>query len=562
MPADAELRFTDSEWTNRIRYFVAIQDQRFEMVPGHVCACKHDFNEHHAENCKLRGHFTKRSDKINLILLEEAWETNHLCKNELPISTNQKGEKSNGRIDGVCEPMTASGRIINFDGTIVSPSGQAVVSKNGRLAGYAVQQAEDEKNDNGYLPHFSAIGQDYIGIAMSTAGFFGTCFTRFRRRLHKGVANKDQHHFDAEPGTNPNSDRRMVDMSWSLPTRYTYYTARLACGLQKALNRMTNEVYDANIDYKDASSRNQRRRHTTRAYNDPHNTAAPTDTTAPPRPPRTPSRQPANAQADTAAQTFPHTPSPTHQASAASVSATAVPAPATSGSPQQHSHNVHADTAAQTLHHTQPSTPRASNASVSATAVPAPTPRSAAAALKTLLAAQKNGRRTLSGKSRTPCAVVGCTINTREHVCNKHSAKCNTAGCNRSVTTLGESCREHWDRQEQQQKDQQTTTNTSVPLSGGSDTLGETRLDGGPNEKQIAGTGGLVQGHGSGNATTLHNKPVEKTGDITARPPAAASSEATTSQIAADKDRVIPTSSPNGRMQVTHDGGSDSQTKD
>lgn len=92
--------------------------------------------------------------------------------------------------------------------------------------------------------------------------------------------------------------------------------------------------------------------------------------------------------------------------------------------------------------------------------------------------------------------------------------------------------------------------------------LGGTRLYGGPIEKEIAGQGGLVQRHGSGDATTLCNKLVEKTKDITALQPAAASSEATTSRFAADKDRVIPRSSPIGRMQVTHDGGSASQTKD
>lgn len=104
--------------------------------------CGKPYNELHTEMCNTRGWLTKRSDKVNLSLLDFAAETEHYTYWELPIPTNQRGQTGEGRIDGVCKPCSAYGKTVNFDGTIISPAASTYLDGNRHFGGFAVRRAE------------------------------------------------------------------------------------------------------------------------------------------------------------------------------------------------------------------------------------------------------------------------------------------------------------------------------------------------------------------------------------------------------------------------------------
>ena len=259
MPAEKALSFTDNEWTATLRYFVAIPDGRLNLIPGQTCACGAAFTETHSENCKLRGWLTRRSDTVIGVALEEARDCLWRTDQERAIPVNQQGNPSEGRMDGVCWPSgTASGKPISFDVTVVSPSAAGVVVKNSKHAGWAVEVAEEVKRNNGYGPFVKQQGHRFFGAGIATSGYFGKGFLQFRKQIHKNVPHSASKEFDLDPGTNPNVQRGVDRTFWFAPSRFDYYTARIAVALKIALVRQTNDVIYANIDKRALSSRQQR----------------------------------------------------------------------------------------------------------------------------------------------------------------------------------------------------------------------------------------------------------------------------------------------------------------
>lgn len=268
MPGDENLTMSDKEWTARIRHWVAIKDARLQMLRANpYCACGAKFTAHHAENCNHRGHITKRHDRINHLLLEEARETGHFTSWELPIPVRQDGSFGPGRIDGVFTPRTATGKATNFDGTIVSPTTSAIVQENSRVAGAAAKNAERKKNSNGYRHLFDRRNETYMGVALSTSGFQGQGFLALRRRMHKNVPKANQTVFDIDASSMACQSRGLADLNWSVASRFDYYTAVLAIDLQKSMVQQADAAFDASFSRNMPSSAERQQSRASRSPN-------------------------------------------------------------------------------------------------------------------------------------------------------------------------------------------------------------------------------------------------------------------------------------------------------
>ena len=270
MPADKQLTMDDHDWTCTVRRWVALPDVRHALLQDltFTCACGKPYNELHTELCNAKGWLTKRSDKVNLTLLDFAVETDHYTFWELPIPTNQRGRPGEGRIDGVCKPCSAFGKVINFDGTIVSPAASAYVDGNSNIGGHAVRRAEYVKNNLGYAAHFERKGEEYMGVAMSTTGRHGTGLTQFMSKLESNVKKKHKHRdFELAVGTYIGIKREMQATNWNISDIKMYYTAVMSIGLQKSLTRQADACYLNNLPLF-PSSRDFRNTFS-QAYNDP-----------------------------------------------------------------------------------------------------------------------------------------------------------------------------------------------------------------------------------------------------------------------------------------------------
>ena len=195
-------------------------------------------------------------DAVINVALEEARDCLWRTDQERAIPVNQKGNPAEGRMDWVCWPSgTASGKPISFDVTVVSPSAAGVVVKNSKQAGWAVEVAEEVKRSNGYGPFVKQQGHRFFGAGIATSGYFGTGFLQFRKQIHNNVPRSSGKEFDLDPGTNLNVQHGVDRTFWFVPSRFDYYTARIAVALKIALVRQTNDVLYANIDKRALSSR-------------------------------------------------------------------------------------------------------------------------------------------------------------------------------------------------------------------------------------------------------------------------------------------------------------------